>query len=45
MPTGWRPKDVIDKFQNVIKDPHTRSKYSPNYSLFLKFVAVFILFQ
>ena len=42
MPTGWRPKDVIDKFpRNVIKDPHTRSKYSPNYSLFLKFVAVF----
>ena len=42
MPTGWRPKDVIEKFpRNVIKDPHNRSKYRPNYSIFLKFVAVF----
>ena len=42
MPTGWRPTDVIDKFpRNIIKDPYTRSKYGPNYSLFLKFVAVF----
>ena len=42
MPTGWRPTDVIDKFpRNIIKDPYTRSKYGPNYSFFLKFVAVF----
>ena len=42
MPTGWRPTDVIDKFpRNIIKNPYTRSKYGPNYSFFLKFVAIF----
>lgn len=42
MPTGWRPNDVVEKFpRNIIKDHNNREKYSPNYSNFMKFTAIF----
>ena len=42
MPTGWRPNDVIEKFpRNIITDHNNREKYSPNYSNFMKFTAIF----
>ena len=42
MPTGWRPNDVVKKFpRNIITDHNNREKYSPNYSNFMKFTAIF----
>lgn len=42
MPTGWRPNDVVEKFpRNIITDYNNREKYSPNYSNFMKFTAIF----
>ena len=42
MPTGWRPYDVVEKFpRNIITDHNNREKYSPNYSNFMKFTAIF----
>ena len=42
MPTGWRPNDVVKKFpRNIIADHNNREKYSPNYSNFMKFTAIF----
>ena len=42
MPTGWRPDDVIDKLPRPItENPKDRAKYSPNYSIFLKSIALF----
>ena len=42
MPTGWRPNDVVEKFpRNIITDHDNREKYSPNYSNFMKFTAIF----
>ena len=42
MPTGWRPNDVIEKFpRNIITDHNNREKYSPYYSSFMKFTAIF----
>ena len=42
MPTGWRPADVIDKFPRPItENPNERAKYSPNYSIFIKSIALF----
>jgi alkylglycerol monooxygenase len=36
MPTGWRPKDVQEKFPITIEGVHTRAKYDSNPSDFLK---------
>ena len=36
MPTGWRPKDVQEKYPIIIEGVHTRSKYDSNPSDFLK---------
>ncbi len=36
MPTGWRPKDVQEKFPITIEGVHTRAKYDSNPSGFLK---------
>ena len=42
MPTGWRPSDIIEKFPRPITTDHfNREKYSPNYSFFMKFTAIF----
>ena len=42
MPTGWRPNDVVKKFpRNIMTDHNNREKYSPNYSNFMKFTAIF----
>ena len=42
MPTGWRPNDVVEKFpRTIITDHNNREKYSPNYSNFMKFTAIF----
>jgi sterol desaturase/sphingolipid hydroxylase (fatty acid hydroxylase superfamily) len=42
MPTGWRPNDVVEKFpRKIITDHNNREKYSPNYSNFMKFTAIF----
>ena len=37
MPTGWRPKDVKEKYPiQIITDPYARKKYNPDSSLLLK---------
>ncbi len=37
MPTGWRPKDVKEKYPiQVITNPYIRKKYNPDSSLLLK---------
>jgi hypothetical protein len=42
MPTGWRPNDIIERFPRPITTDHfNREKYSPKYSFFMKFTAVF----
>jgi len=42
MPTGWRPSDIIEKFPRPITTDHfNREKYSPDYSFFMKFTAIF----
>jgi hypothetical protein len=42
MPTGWRPKDVIEKFPiTIVKDVNKRTKYSPSYSSLIKGIALF----
>ena len=42
MPTGWRPNDIIERFPRSITTDHfNREKYSPKYSFFMKFTAIF----
>lgn len=42
MPTGWRPKDVIEKYPvEIIDDVYDFKKYQPKASLALKIYAVF----
>lgn len=42
MPTGWRPKDVADKYPVVIiEDVYTFEKYKPSASTSLKAYAIF----
>jgi len=36
MPTGWRPDDVSKKYPIIIPGVHTRTKYAPDTSNFLK---------
>lgn len=37
MPTGWRPKDVTEKYPiQIIEDPYTQVKYTTEASLLLK---------
>ena len=36
MPTGWRPADVQEKYPIQIPGVHTRKKYAPSASTFLK---------
>ena len=43
MPTGWRPKDIIDKIpRNIVKNVYAQEKYKPKYSLLHK---VFVSFH
>ena len=43
-PTGWRPKDVKEKYpSNIIEDVFTLEKYNPPSSKLLKFWALFQL--
>ena len=33
MPTGWRPKDVQERFpRTIIENVHLHEKYNPEYS-------------
>ena len=41
MPTGWRPKDVIDRFPLVSRKSKPLLRYNPNYTKNWKFVAIF----
>ena len=42
MPTGWRPKDVVDRFPaSVIENVYVLEKYAPKYSILHKIIAVF----
>lgn len=42
MPTGWRPKDVAEKFPiEIIEDPHTQIKYKTPASNLLKGWSIF----
>ena len=42
MPTGWRPKDVIDRYPiSIVEDVKKRIKYNPEYSILLKGIALF----
>ena len=42
MPTGWRPKDLINRFPKPIaQDVYEQKKYAPNYSTLHKVFAVF----
>lgn len=42
MPTGWRPKDVVEKYPvEIIDDVYDFKKYQPKASLALKIYAVF----
>ena len=37
MPTGWRPKDIIDKYpRNSVDNVYDQKKYKPNYTLLHK---------
>ena len=37
MPTGWRPKDIIDKIpRKIVKNVYAQEKYKPKYSLLHK---------
>ena len=42
MPTGWRPKDIIDKIpRKIVKNVYAQEKYKPKYSLLHKFFVSF----
>ena len=42
MPTGWRPKDVAERYpRKSIDDVYTQQKYAPTYTLKHKIIAVF----
>ena len=42
MPTGWRPKDVVDRFPaSVIENVYVLEKYAPKYLILHKIIAVF----
>ena len=42
MPTGWRPKDVAERFPKpIIENVYAQQKYAPEYSLKHKCIAVF----
>jgi alkylglycerol monooxygenase len=42
MPTGWRPKDVADRFPiSAIENIYALEKYAPKYSTLHKIIAVF----
>jgi len=37
MPTGWRPKDIIDKYpRNSVDNVYDQKKYKPNYTILHK---------
>ena len=43
MPTGWRPKDILDKIpRKIVKNVYAQEKYKPKYSLLHK---VFVSFH
>ena len=43
MPTGWRPKDIIDKIpRNIVENVYAQEKYKPKYNLLHK---VFVSFH
>ena len=42
MPTGWRPKDVAERFpRSIIEDVHNMEKYNPQYTFIQKAIGVF----
>ena len=42
MPTGWRPKDVAERFpRSIIEDVHKMEKYNPKYTFIQKAIGVF----
>ena len=42
MPTGWRPKDVLEKFPRTsVTNVYSQKKYSPDYNWAHKFIAMF----
>ncbi|MDG1090517.1 MAG: sterol desaturase family protein [Flavobacteriaceae bacterium] len=42
MPTGWRPKDVAERFpRSIIEDVHNMEKYNPKYTFIQKAIGVF----
>lgn len=42
MPTGWRPKDVQERFpRTIIKNVHLHEKYNPEYSFAQKAIGIF----
>tara|TARA_B100000767_G_C19770385_1_gene539623 strand:- start:663 stop:1919 length:1257 start_codon:yes stop_codon:yes gene_type:complete len=42
MPTGWRPKDVADRFpRTIVENVYSLEKYNPNYTFFQKAIGVF----
>ena len=41
MPTGWRPKDVIERFPIMLREIDSKSKYKPQYNFKWKTTAVF----
>jgi len=44
MPTGWRPKDVAEKFPiSIIENPYQQKKYNTNPSMPLIYYAIFQL--
>lgn len=42
MPTGWRPKDVLERFPRpVVENVFAQTKYKPNYTTKHKAIAIF----
>ena len=42
MPTGWRPKDVQERFpRTIIENVHLHEKYNPEYSFAQKAIGIF----
>ncbi len=42
MPTGWRPKDVAERFPiAIVENVYSQEKYAPKYSTLHKFYAIF----
>jgi len=42
MPTGWRPKDVSNRFpKSIVQNVNDLRKYAPKYTALHKFIAVF----